>query len=123
MHAAPNPGRIPQVPTAPNFAVRRLPLRERFMTILWHRLQVPFSPDRLLGALDIFHAPDFVLAPVKSKVKLLTVHDLAFLIHPECAHERLRKFLEAAVPRSIERADYILADSENTKSDVVCLMD
>jgi glycosyltransferase involved in cell wall biosynthesis len=123
MHAAPNPGRVPQIPSAPNFTVRRLPVRERLMTILWHRLQVPFSPDRLLGALDIFHAPDFVLAPVKSKVKLLTVHDLAFLIHPECAHERLRKFLEQAVPRSIERADYILADSENTKSDVVCLMD
>jgi glycosyltransferase involved in cell wall biosynthesis len=123
LHAAPNQGRTPEIPDASNFSVRRLPLRERFMTILWHRLHVPFSPDRLMGNLDIFHAPDFVLPPVKSRVKLLTVHDLAFLIHPECAHEGLRKFLEQAVPRSIERADYILADSENTKSDVVCLMD
>lgn len=123
LHAAPNPGRVPQVPDAPNFTVRRLALRERLMTILWHRLQVPYSPDRLLGPLDVFHAPDFVLPPVSSRVKLLTVHDLAFLIHPECAPESLRLFLERAVPRSIERADYILADSENTKSDVVCLMD
>lgn len=123
MHAAPNPGRVLQLPSAPNFTAVRLPLRERLLTILWHRLRVPIPADRLLGPLDIFHAPDFVLPPVKTAVSLLTVHDLAFLIHPECADERLRKFLEQAVPRSVERADYILADSENTKSDLVCLMD
>lgn len=123
LHAAPNPGRAVEMPDAPNFSARRLPLRERLLTILWHRMHLPVAADRLIGPLDIFHAPDFVLPPVQSAVKLVTVHDLAFLIHPECAHERLRKFLERAVPRSIEKADYILADSENTKSDVVCLMD
>ncbi len=121
--AAPNPGRIPDVPPAPNFTLRQLPMRERYMTILWHRLQVPYSARGLVGTLDIFHAPDFVLPPVKSRIKILTVHDLAFRIHPECAHEHLRTFLERTVPRSIRRADYILADSENTKYDIVRLMD
>ncbi|MSQ24339.1 MAG: glycosyltransferase family 1 protein [Chloroflexi bacterium] len=123
MYATPNPGRVPSFPSAPNFATKQLAIRERLLTILWQRLQIPLSVERMLGHLDIFHAPDFVLPPVKNAVTLLTVHDLAFLIHPECAHEGLRKYLEHAVPRSIARADYILADSENTKSDVVCLMD
>ncbi len=123
MYAKPNPGRLLDLPSGPNFSAKELPLRERLLTILWHRLHLPISVDRLVGPVDIFHAPDFVLPPVKHAVSILTVHDLAFLIHPECADDRLRRFLEKAVPRSIARADYILADSENTKSDVVCLMD
>lgn len=123
MYARPNPGRTFSLPSGPNFTAKEIPIRERYLTLLWHRLRIPVPADRLVGPIDIFHAPDFVLPPIKDAVAILTVHDLAFLIHPECADERLRRFLELAVPRSIARADYILADSENTKSDVVCLMD
>src|SRR5204862_5379277 len=51
------------------------------------------------------------------------VHDLGFLVHPECADEGLREFLEQAVPRSVSEADYVIADSENTRNDVICLLD
>lgn len=123
VHAAPNPGRAVEAPAAPNFTTRELRFRERVMTVLWHRLLLPLPVDLLTGPVDIFHSPDFVLPPVRQAITILTVHDLAFLIYPECADERLRAFLEQTVPRSTARADYILTDSENTRNDVICLLD
>jgi glycosyltransferase involved in cell wall biosynthesis len=53
---------------------------------------------------------------------VLTVHDLAFLLYPECADARLRDYLMAAVPRSVRSASFVVADSENTRNDVICLL-
>jgi glycosyltransferase involved in cell wall biosynthesis len=59
---------------------------------------------------------------VRGAKSILTVHDLAFLLYPECADAHLRAYLEKTVPRSVQRADYVVADSENTRNDVVCLL-
>ncbi|MBI2862544.1 MAG: glycosyltransferase family 1 protein, partial [Chloroflexi bacterium] len=50
-------------PEQPNFSLRSLPLSERGMTVLWHRLSVPLPADFLVGPITLFHAPDFVLPP------------------------------------------------------------
>lgn len=123
LHAAPNPGCVADPPSAPNVSVRALRFSERFMATLWHRLEVPLPVELVTGPVDVFHSPDFVLPPVRRAVRLITIHDLAFLTYPECAHERLRAYLEYAVPRSAARADYIITDSENTRNDVICLLD
>jgi glycosyltransferase involved in cell wall biosynthesis len=54
--------------------------------------------------------------------KVVTVHDLSFLRYPEGAEPGLRQYLSAAVPRSAREADLVLADSENTRRDVVELL-
>lgn len=123
LHARPNRGQSVIVPGGSNFSARSLPVRERLATILWHRARLPLPADLFTGPVDIFHAPDFALPPVRRARTLLTVHDLTFLVRPECAPERLRAFLEQVVPRSVARADYVLADSENTRNDLICLMD
>ncbi len=123
VHAAPNNGCTVEAPDSPNVSMRELRFRERVMTALWHRLHVPIPVDLVTGPIDIFHAPDYVLPPLRRGVSIITVHDLAFLIHPECADQKLRLFLEKAVPRSAARADYIITDSENTRNDVICLLD
>jgi glycosyltransferase involved in cell wall biosynthesis len=123
VHAAPNPGREVAAPRAVNFATRRLRFRERILNVAWHRLGLPIPIDLATGLVDIFHSPDFVLPPVRKAKRLITVHDLAFLVHPECADEQLRLFLERAVPRAAQQADYVLADSEQTRNDVICLLD
>ena len=122
LHAAPNPGLRPRFPTGAN--VSRLPLRlsERWLNIVWHRAQAPLPIDWLTGPVDVYHSPDFVLAPVRRARSILTVHDLAFLLYPEYADERLRTYLERTVPRSVDRADFVVADSENTRNDVICLL-
>jgi glycosyltransferase involved in cell wall biosynthesis len=50
---------------------------------------------------------------------LLTVHDLSFIRHPQGAVASLRHWLNQVVPRSLARADHVLADSESTKKDLI----
>src|SRR5215212_6987290 len=122
LHAEPNPGRVARYPTGSNVSRRVLRISERWLNIFWHRLQVPLPADWLTGPVDLFHSPDFVMPPVHGPRSILTVHDLAFLLYPECADARLRAYLERTVPRSVNRASYIVADSENTRNDVICLL-
>ena len=121
LHAAPNGATVPSFPAGPNFRRRNLRLPQRYLDIVWQRLGLPLPVDTLTGPVDLFHSPDFVLPPVRAR-SLLTVHDLAFLLHPECADARLRAYLERAVPRSVARADFVVADSENTRRDVIRLL-
>ncbi|MEA2639923.1 MAG: hypothetical protein QOF51_1317 [Chloroflexota bacterium] len=123
VHAAPNPGRATDLPRAQNVTSRELRFGERVMNVAWQRLHVPVPVDLATGPIDIFHAPNFVLPPLRNATSILTIHDLAFLMQPECADARLREYLEHAVPRSVARADYITTDSENTRNDVICLLD
>jgi glycosyltransferase involved in cell wall biosynthesis len=123
LYARPNFGSAPpQFPKASNFNRHEVGLRERWLTILWHRAKLPLPADWLSGPVDLFHSPDFVLPPLRRARGILTVHDLAFLMRPECADARLRAYLEEVVPRSVQRADFIIADSENTRNDLVVLL-
>ena len=99
-----------------------IPLSERWLTILWQRARVPMPVEYWTGRIDLLHAPDFVLPPARTRRTLLTVHDLTFRIHPETAHTRLRRYLDAAVPRSLDRALHVLADSHSTAADLQELM-
>jgi glycosyltransferase involved in cell wall biosynthesis len=122
VYARPNRGSLPQFPRGKNFARREVGVRERWLTIMWHRAKMPLPADWLSGPVDLYHSPDFVLPPLRHARGILTVHDLAFLMRPECAHARLRAYLEEVVPRSVRRADFIIADSENTRNDLVVLL-
>jgi glycosyltransferase involved in cell wall biosynthesis len=122
VYARPNDGGIHEFPGARNFSRREVRLRERWLAILWHRAKVPLPVEWLSGPIDVFHSPDFVLPPLRRARGILTVHDLAFLMQPDCADARLRAYLEDVVPRSVRRADYIIADSENTRNDLVVLL-
>jgi len=106
----------------PNVRVVNLPLSDRALMILWHRLRLPVWVELLCGQIDLFHAPDFTLPPVRRATRVLTVHDLSFIRVPDSAHPRLRAYLLQAVPRSVRRADWVLADSQCTKDDLIELL-
>ncbi len=96
------------------------PLGERNMVRLWHRLDLrrPHVERFTGGPLDIFHATDFALAPSRAKRKLLTIHDLAFLFYPDASLPSLHHYLNTVVPRSVRRADHVIADSYHTARDL-----
>lgn len=100
--------------------IRRVPIHDKWLMRLWHRLRVPLPVETFVGKVDLFHSPDFTLPPTRPGVPtLLTVHDLSFVRDPDSAWPSLRAFLNKAVPRSVQRATHVLADSLATKNDLI----
>lgn len=112
------PGSFP-VEELPGQRVRHVPVPERWATIAWHRLLLPLPLDALFGPHDVWHFPSFVVPPVRRGRVVLTIHDLSYRLLPDTAAPTLRAYLDRAVPRSLRRADIVVADSESTKRDVI----
>lgn len=106
-----------------NFRPVDIPLSVRQMFALWQRLRVPLPVDLFTGRNDIVHSPDFVSPPHFTGTDIVTVHDLSFLVVPECAEPKLAAFLGKSVPRAVRRARHIIAVSEQTRDDLVRLLD
>ena len=96
------------------------PIDERNLVRIWHRLDFPLPRVEWFtgGPLDLFHATDFVLAPTRARRNVLTIHDLAFIHYPNAAMPSLHHYLNVVVPRSVRRADSIIADSHHTARDL-----
>ena len=109
------------LPTFPaNYQWQTTRLSPKWLARLWHRLHFPLHIERFIGDVDLYHATDFVLPPThKSTKTILTVHDLSFVRVPETASPSLRQYLNQVVPKSVEKATHILADSQATKDDLI----
>ncbi len=105
------------VQARPGTRVCAIPLPERRLTQFWHRLHIALPVEWITGAFDVLHAPDFVLAPTRN-AGIVTIHDLSYLVHPECAVPGVARYLRAAVPPSLARAKAIFADSVATQRDL-----
>lgn len=111
-------------PPAPNFTWKPSRISPRWFARLWHRAQIPLPVETFTGEVDLYHATDFVLPPTHRRTRrLLTVHDLSFVRVPQAASPSLKAYLDRVVPRSVARADHILADSQATKDDLIALYD
>ncbi len=115
-------GSVFQTSNYPNFRLKTVPLSDHALAVTWHRLRLPLFVELFTGRVDVFHSPDFTLPPVWRARTLVTVHDLSFLRLPECFPGGLRRYLEAAVPRAVRRADHVIADSHNTRRDLIELL-
>jgi glycosyltransferase involved in cell wall biosynthesis len=105
----------------PHVRAAPIPFSPRRLTQIWQRLRLPLAVELFTGPIDLLHAPDFVLPPTRART-LLTIHDLAFLRHPECFVPSMVRYLSAAIPRGLRRADLILADSVATRADLAELL-
>ena len=106
----------------PNATICTLPMNERFMAVLWHRARVPLPLELFTGTINLFHSPDFVLPPLRCRHTIVTIHDMSFLVMPECALPSLVRYLTGSVPRAVLRADVVVAVSHSTKADLVQLL-
>ena len=107
-------------PPAENFAWEATSFSPKTLTRLWHRANIPLPVEFFIGEVNLYHATDFVLPPTRARA-LLTVHDLSFVRVPETASPNLIAYLAKVVPRSVQRADHVLADSQATKDDLIAL--
>jgi len=108
---------------AAHVRLRTLPISDEWAARLWHRLRLPIPVETFTGPLDLFYSPNFVLPPTRRSTRtLLTVHDLSFIHYPDHFVPKLVRYLNEVVPRSLRRADHVLADSRSTRDDLVHYM-
>ncbi len=92
----------------------------RLLSLGWKRLGFP-PLNWLVRGMDVYHFPDFIARPVKRKPLVTTVYDLSFKRYPEFTEPKNLKYLEAALPGSLERSDRIIVISEFTRDELISL--
>lgn len=90
-------------------ATHSLPVPARLLRTVWARFDVP-PVSLLAGHSDVFHGTNFVLPPTGRAAGVVTIHDLAFLLHPTTVHTASAD-LRDLVPRSIRRAAVVIVPS------------
>src|SRR5262249_38268233 len=112
---------LPPLP-GPNFHWATSRISSEWFARLWHRALLPLPVEYWVGSVALYHATDFVLPPTRRTTRtLLTVHDLSFVRVPDAASSALKRYLDRVVPRSVHRADHVIADSQATNDDLVAL--
>ncbi len=101
--------------------------RDNFRRVsLWtpshHRFEQQVLPAEIarLG-LDVLHSPDFIPPFLVNCRKVITVHDLAFLLYPQFLTRESAQYY-GQIDQAVRRADYIIVDSENTRRDLLRML-
>jgi len=94
----------------------RVPVR--VLNLLWHRLEWP--PVEWLGGglLDVCQSAHPLLLPTRRAAKVVMVHDLDFLDHPERTRAEIRRDYPALARRHTQRADQVIVVSQHTAMEV-----
>jgi glycosyltransferase involved in cell wall biosynthesis len=119
LFSAERPTKERPMPRAASLRSRVVPLGNRNATMLWQRLRLPVPIELFVGRARVVHGPDFILPPTLGARRVVTIHDLAFLTHPECAVPALVRYLSTVVPRAVRLADRVIAVSQRTADDLV----
>jgi glycosyltransferase involved in cell wall biosynthesis len=107
-------------PPAVNFTWRTTRFTERWLARLWYRLRLPISIENWTGPVDLFHAPDFILPPLRRGTRsIVTIHDLSFVREPDSVMPGMSRHLNKWVPWSVQQASHVIAVSEATRQDLI----
>jgi glycosyltransferase involved in cell wall biosynthesis len=100
----------------PNFRFVVLEARNKFD---WNLLVLPRRLRR--SPVDVYHTQYILPFFVPRSIRIVQhIHDVSFRAYPKYIHWKDRLFLALLIPRSLRRADGIVAVSEFTK-DEICL--
>src|SRR5690606_10425167 len=97
---------------------RHLAVPTRLLYRAWGTFQRP-RVDRLLGGTDVVHATNFVLPPADTARRVLTIHDITFLVVPEMCSPKITRYFARHIRRFADDADAILVHSDATRHDLV----
>jgi len=102
------------------FAVESLQREARRLYPSWALLARPALPDSIASA-SLLHSPvPAAVPPARAGQRLVvTVHDVAFLAHPEVFPPVWRLMYRAGLRAAVRRADALIAPSRHTAEDLV----
>ncbi|MBI2838638.1 MAG: glycosyltransferase family 4 protein [Acidobacteria bacterium] len=95
----------------------RIPVRA--LNFLWHRLGFP-PVEAIFGErIDIAHSPHPLILPARKAKRIVTIHDLFFLTHPELVEREMATDYPRLVRDHARRADGVITVSEYSKREIV----
>jgi glycosyltransferase involved in cell wall biosynthesis len=112
LHREPAPA-----PYEPPVPVAQLKLPRLLLYQSWHYLRQP-AVQRATGRVDLIHATTLALPP-KSAPLVVTIHDLAFVKHPEYFTDRGVRFFSRGLELALKDADMVLCPSKATLNDCI----
>jgi glycosyltransferase involved in cell wall biosynthesis len=71
---------------------------------------------------DIFHGTNFTYTPTLRGKSIITIHDLAYMHYPDFTSDKILRHHSKWVPYSAHHCDHIIADSRQTKTDIIKLL-
>jgi glycosyltransferase involved in cell wall biosynthesis len=95
---------------------RRVPVR--VLNRLWHRLGWPPIELLVAGPFDVAHSPHPLMIPTRTASRVVTIHDLDFLSHPERTDGEVRRDYPRFVRQHAHLADHIIVSSAYTAGEV-----
>lgn len=110
---------LPPPPWRPPIEVHHLPLPRVALYESWHRFRRP-TVERATGPVDVVHATTIAMPP-RSKPIVLTIHDLAFLHHPEHFTARGLSFFRRGLRMAARDADLVLCSSRVVMEDCAAI--
>ncbi len=93
------------------------------LNLLWHRLEWPSVELLTRTRFDVVHSAHPLMLPARDAARVVTIHDLDFLAHPERTRAEIRRDYPALVRSHAGRADAILVPSAYTAQQVERLLD
>jgi len=95
---------------------RRVPVS--VLNFAWHRTEWP-PIERLVSLrLDVVHSPHPLLIPSRGAARIVTIHDLYFLAHPERARAEIRRDYPVLARAHARRADGLVTSSLFTAREI-----
>ncbi|MFT5874316.1 MAG: glycosyltransferase involved in cell wall biosynthesis [Clostridium sp.] len=90
--------------------------KNSFSRIIDEQIKLPFK----YKGFDLVHFVDYSTPVIDIHVPfIVTIHDLSYYKYPETFTKYSRKFKQLLTPLSLKRAAKIIADSNNTKDDII----
>lgn len=102
----------------PNVKVKRFHIIGPFLWQMWRFFNAP-PIEVFVNKVDVFHSPTGVIIPQLKGKRLITIHDLYFMEHPEETDVLGGKYLYHTLPRKIHKVDKIISVSHSTKSAII----
>ncbi len=100
--------------------VLSIPLGGRLPRLAWEQTRLPALARE--HRLDLLHSPHYTM-PLRTPCRsVVTIHDLTFFLYPEMHEAYKRLFFRTIIPRSVQRADALIAPSESTRADLLRLL-
>lgn len=103
-----------------NIKIKKIRIPNRILDFFLKFLKFP-KIDRILGGVDIFLSPHFLITPLFQKTKrILIFYDLSFVHFPEFFSKSKLFWHKFVSPKKqAQRADLIISISESTKKDLI----